>query len=447
MGAPPSAPLVLLANFEVEQQWGQGEFGLPTIGFAASDALVGRMDEFALLLGGPGDTVVLKEPPDPTYLDHLGKVGLTLPHVLVTGSTDPARSVTEEALRRPGVIAGLRTVAERGGVLVPHGASAAEERLAIATGLTLGTAAPPVCKKVNSKLYSRRLADRIGLRQPRGWACAALDDWDEALAGARRLLTDGRSVAVKDAYGVSGKGIVRIRDERHLSRLDAMTRRRLERHGAGSLNLVVEEWVAKSADLNYQFTLDRDGGTRFDFVKEAVTERGVHKGHRMPAPLTGAQGDTIRRTAGELGRALADDGYLGVVGVDAMVDPDGGLYPVVEINARLNMSTYQDRLQTELVGPERAALARHYPVRRTEPVSFAELAQALGDLLITSPHGEGLVVNNFATVNASLAVAEPGSAPEGRLYGLVVAADHARVAFLDGRIEARLRGHFGKGAR
>ena len=43
---------------------------------------------------------------------------------------------------------------------------------------------------------------------------------------------------------------------------------------------MVEEWVAKAADLNYQLTVGRDGGVEFNFVKEAVTDQGVHKGHR-----------------------------------------------------------------------------------------------------------------------------------------------------------------------
>src|SRR3712207_8488253 len=43
---------------------------------------------------------------------------------------------------------------------------------------------------------------------------------------------------------------------------------------------------------NYQFTIGRDGGHQFDFIKQAVTERGVHRGHIMPADL-----DPSARTA------------------------------------------------------------------------------------------------------------------------------------------------------
>jgi hypothetical protein len=182
---------------------------------------------------------------------------------------------------------------------------------------------------------------------------------------------------------------------------------RMNRAGAGRLGLVVEEWVPKVTDLNYQFTVGRS--VRFDFVKEAVTEHGTHKGHRMPARLTQAQHQELGVAAQRIGTALRADGYFGVVGVDAMVDPEGGLYPVIEINARNNMSTYQIRLQETVLGAGQSALARHYELRLDEPLPFGRLRDVLGDLLVDAPGGTGLLVNNFATVNAARAVTAPGT--------------------------------------
>ena len=127
---------------------------------------------------------------------------------------------------------------------------------------------------VNSKIYSRRVAQKLGLRQPVGYACDTLQAWSEAVAWARELLLAGRRVAVKDAYGVSGKGISVVSDGRRLDRLDRMTCGNVQRTG-GRPALVVEEWVAKTADLNYQFTVARDGRVRFDFVKEAVKNNPI----------------------------------------------------------------------------------------------------------------------------------------------------------------------------
>jgi Pre ATP-grasp domain/ATP-grasp domain len=438
--ADPSAPLIFVGNFEVENQWGHGEIGLPTFGFAASNLLVNRMDEFALLLAGPEDFVLLKGEPDPEYLASLASLGLELPTILVVSDPAPERTVTQDALADPSLIARLAGLGRSGAALFPHGVSEHEEHLAKSAGLTL--AAPPaeICKAVNSKVYSRRLADALSMRQPPGLGCTTGTDWAEAVAWARRRITAGARVGIKDAYGVSGKGIVIVNAETQLASLDRMVTTRLRRSGSDRLGLVVEEWVPKSADLNYQFTLGRDGQVSFDFVKEAVTENGVHKGHRIPARLDTRQQAEIVQAAWQLGAALAADGYFGVVGVDAMVDPGGCLYPVIEINARNNMSTYQVRIQDEVATTGQVILARHYQVRAVGQVPFSWLRDLLGDLLITSPGGTGLLVNNFATVSAVSSQAMPGqqAVADGRLYGLVIADDASALDHIDAEIARRL---------
>lgn len=438
LGVAATAPLVFLGNFEVERQWGIGEVGLPRLDFGWSNAIVNRLDEFALLLAGPGDVVVLKDAPDPDYLESLAGLGVALPSMLVVRDSQPEHTVTQDALNDAGVIGQLCDLAREGAAILPHGTSNDEEQLALASALMLATPPEPICKTVNSKVYSRRLADKLGLRQPAGRACDDIETWSDAVVWARSALRAGQQVAIKDAYGVSGKGIAIVRDERRLDQLDQMVRISARRSGAGRLGLVVEEWVAKAADLNYQFTLSRGGTVRFDFVKQAVTENGVHKGHLMPPPLTGHQEGELAGVADRLGAALAADGYFGVVGVDAMLDPDGGLYPVVEINARNNMSTYQVRIQGEILGPGQTMLARHYPLRLSQPLPFRQLRQIMNGLLLDRPGGTGVLVNAFATVNAAFTAAVPGGTTQGRLYAVVTGDDAATVDRLDAEMTRRL---------
>ncbi|ALC26223.1 ATP-grasp domain-containing protein [Streptomyces sp. CFMR 7] len=430
----PDTPLVLLGNFEVEEEWARDEPGLPRVAFTAGSAVVHRMDAFTLLLAGKNDHVVLKAAPDPDHLGHLEELGLDLPRVHTVSGGDPGQTVTRDALADPALQEALRTLGPDARI-VPHGTSVREEELSGLTGLPLGTPPAALCKAVNSKVYSRAVAEATGLRQATGWSCGNLTELDAAFEEARFLLRVGRRVVVKDAFGVSGKGISVLDDERRLDTLRRMIDRRAARSGDDRVVLVVEEWVDKTADLNYQFTLGRDGSVHFDFVKEAITEDGVHKGHRFPARLTTLQLDAVRHAVEVLGRRLAADGYFGVVGVDAMTDPQGGLYPVVEINARHNMSTYQTRLQERFLGPGSHALARHYPVRLRTPLTFGRLRSLLGELLFTGS-GSGLLVGNFATVNA--AATEDGTPYEGRLHGLLIGDSPRSLERTDEAITARL---------
>jgi D-alanine-D-alanine ligase-like ATP-grasp enzyme len=426
------ASLVFLGNFEVEEQWARGEHTLPRVSAAGGSAVVNHMDEFALLLAGPDDHVVLKAAPDADYLDYLTCLGIALPTVHVVAEQDPLRTVTEDALADPALLARLARLDAH---LTAHGVSEVEERLAGAAGLPLAAPDAATCKAVNSKVYSRRVADELGLRQPAGWACDTLEQLQRAFAEAAPLVERGEKVVVKEALGVSGKGIAVLESARRMDRLFRMIAKQVEKSGQPRIAFCVENWVAKKTDLNYQFTVGRDGGTRFDFAKELFTEGGVHKGHRMPARLSGAQTDELVATAELLGKRLAADGYFGVVGVDAMVDPDDGLYPVIEINARNNMSTYQVPAQERFVGAGQIALARHYPLRLTGELGFGAVRKALDGLVLEQRGGTGLLVNNFATVNAG---ARGDAAFDGRLYGIVVGTSDAEIAAVDAEITTRL---------
>jgi carbamoylphosphate synthase large subunit len=436
----PDTPLVLLGNFEVEDQWAQGEFGLPRLAVKASRAIANRMDELALLLGGADDYVVLKTAPDEAYVSYLRELKIALPTVLTPRTQDPQRTVTEDALADPGLAAELGQLTASQARLWPHGVSGPEEQLAELTGLALGTPTAAVCKKVNSKIYSRMVADEVGLRQPAGWPCRTMAELSAATEQGRAWLAQGRTVVVKDAYGVSGKGVMVVRDERTLDHVHRMIARRAARSGRDDVALVVEEWVAKDIDLNYQFTVGRDGGVRFDFVKEALTENGVHQGHRMPAALTAKQLAELHAAAQLLGSRLASDRYFGVVGVDALVDPDGGLYPVIEINARNNMSTYQERLRSIFIGAEATALAMQYPMQLRRPMSFSALRGLLDDLLFQPAGKTGLLINNFATVNADAHRPDRshGASFDGRLYGIVIADSREQATAVDREVRHRL---------
>ncbi|MFI0975846.1 ATP-grasp domain-containing protein [Streptomyces sp. NPDC021093] len=440
LAGAPDAPMVLLGNFEVENQWAENEPGLPRIAASATREMANRMDEFCLLLAGPQDHVVLKSAPDPDHLAHLEALGLELPRVLTPATQDPQLTVVEDVLADPVLCKELGALPGNP-ALWPHGVSEREEKLAELTGLRLALPSARVCKAVNGKTYSREVATTLGLRQPHGWVCRTVDDLANAVTEAGELLDRGETVVTKDSYGVSGKGLLVVSERASLERVARKIARRAERTGDDRVSMVVETWVAKQTDLNYQFTVGRDGSFTFDFVREAVTDSGVHKGHRIPARLDASQRAELEGAARAIGERLFADGYFGPVGVDAMVDPAGGLYPLVEINARNNMSTYQERVRDRCIPEGKVALATQYPVTLRGPLPFARLADLLEGLLLTPGAPAGLLVNNYATVNAAahrLRTDEGRHTFDGRLYAIAVADSDDRLAALDHQTAARL---------
>jgi hypothetical protein len=424
----PDARFVYLNNFEVERSWAEGEPKLPGAGIAFANATVNRMEELGVLLADPDDVVVLKAPIDPgyaEYLDRLGAAGRTL----TVDRNDPERSVTDDALESPRLLDALRALDDGRTYLMPLGISPAEERLAKETGLPLAGPTAQTCKAVNGKIFSRRLVEAEGLTAVPGAVCATVG---ELAAALRAHLVPGGRVVVKESLGVSGRGMVVLDSERRAERLLRM----VERRGADApANLVVERWIDQATDLNYQFIVSRRGEVRFHEVKAAVVDNGVHKGHRFPVDLTADQVDDLHEAAYRIGRVLFAEGYHGMVGVDAMLGRDGTLYPCLEINARFNMSTYQSRITERYIGPGRHAVAATIGLRPHRRHTFAEVADALGELLFIED--TGVLVNNFATLNAAARDAEglpaptegPGasgtSAFHGRIYAVCIADDAA----------------------
>ncbi|MBP2706799.1 ATP-grasp domain-containing protein [Microbispora sp. RL4-1S] len=443
----PATPLAFLCNFEVETQWARHHVGLPAPA-AAPTAVVQRMEELGILLAGPDDLIVVKNAPDEGYLRYLAEdLGVGLPAVLVPERTSEDRPTAEDLLNSPLALDRLSRLGRLGTRLIPMGTSESEEKLAVSAQVPLAVPDAATFERVNSKIYSRRVTEELGLPAVPGWCCETLGELRQALAEAAAV---PGSVVVKDAYGVSGKGLVVLDTPAKADRLLRLVERRAARTGDDRLALVVERWIDKRADLNYQITVDRRGGVRLDFVKQALTERGVHQGHLMPADLNAGQHALLRHAAAEVGGRLAADGFFGVAGIDAIVGADERVHPVLEINARFNMSTYQGGITELFHRPGDVALARHYPVRPAGPIGFDDLRRALGTLLSPAPGGR-VIVTCFGTVNAGAtntgavntgAADAGGDGPrhQGRLYTLLTAPDHDRLAALDGAVRAALAG-------
>ncbi|KJK56565.1 ATP-binding protein [Saccharothrix sp. ST-888] len=424
--------LVWLCNFEVENQWARDYPGLPAARVSTTAATVQRMEELGALLAEPADYLLLDRPLDEGYRRYVERLGLGVPTELVTRAPAGAGGTSQAVLDSPELLDRLRQLALDGARLMPMGNSLLEQRICELTGLPAAVPQPAVYERVNSKIYSRRLAAELGLREVPGFCCTTVAELRGAVGQG---LADGGPLIVKDAYGVSGKGLLVLDSAAKGERLLRMVDRRAQKNGDDAIHVVVERFLPKRFDLNYQFTIDRDGKTRLDFVKEAITAGGVHLGHVMPPDLSPAHLDELARAVDLLGARLHQDGFFGVVGVDALLGADDLLYPVLEINARLNMSSYQGRVTERFLRPGGTALAKHYPLRLTEPLPFERIADALGDLAREPAEGTGLVVTCFGTVNAQSGAGGPF---EGRLYTVLFAGDREQLGVLDDRVARSL---------
>lgn len=426
----PTARFVFLCNFEVEHTWARNYVGLPMPRLSSAPATVHRMEELGALLAGDGDVLLQSRPLDPGFRRYAAGLGFRLPDELVVPEGEPGAGTGERVLASQQVLDRLAALADGRTYLMPMGTSIIEQKISEATGLPLATPDADTMERVNGKIYGRRLVDELGIRPVPGDCCETVDELAAVVRGA---VAEGAPVIVKESYGVSGKGLIVLDTAAKAERLLRKAEQRAARTGSGTIHVVAERFLDKRCDLNYQFTIGRSGQVSFDFVKEALTAGGVHQGHVMPTLLSAAQLAELEETAQLLGARLHKDGVHGVIGVDAILGADGTLYPVLEINARLNMSSYQGAV-TERFLTSGAALAKHYTLELERPVDFAEIEAAVRP---PAPDGTsaGAVITCFGTVNAEADRRPPF---QGRLYTVLFAEHRDALAAVDDTVRAAL---------
>jgi Pre ATP-grasp domain/Carbamoyl-phosphate synthase L chain, ATP binding domain len=429
---------VWLNNFEAERFWApRHAVQLPKFSQPTDVAIVNRLEEMGLFLAQYPDVLILREPSDRAFLAYLSDLGFDLPIMLTVAPADKVTPISEAILADEAVRGKLSELAMEEGAcyLLPFAKTKMEEKISDQTGLeSLGPSAA-ICERVNSKIYSRKISNELGLRTIPGAECESIASLEGLFERFAAHLSERRSVVLKEAMGVSGKGLYVADTNAKLQQIIGLIKRKAKPED--EVAFVMEVWVDKLKDINYQIFISPSGETRLLALKEIVTRDGVHLGHRFPADLTAAQMACYEEAAEAVGARLFEDGFTGLAGIDSIIDREGAVYPVLEINARLNMSSYQLGLEW-LIDPRSCVLAKHYPLLLKRPLSFSDLKSSLGpDLFIPSRNNAGALIQNFATVNVNF---NPGDAApfKGRLYSLIVGRNFEEVVQIDQRISLKL---------
>jgi hypothetical protein len=426
--AGPDAKLIWITNFDAERFWAHpGSLRLPALSQASDAAIVNRLEEIALFLAERPDVVILRHASDPAFIDYIASLGLMPAQVLSSEAIDPFTPITQTILQNVELCDELARWAQKGGefYLLPYATTHLEEEVTGRTAIAGLGASAAVCRKVNSKIYSRKISRELGLNMVPGGECESIEDIE---AVYQELNKTSPVLVIKESMGVSGRGLYLIDSAAKMQSLLAMLIRR--RKPDSQVEFVFENWIDKARDINYQIFIAPSGQVRLWSMKEAVTRNGVHMGHRWPPLLTREQYECYQKAAEAIGARLYMDGFTGIAGIDSIIDRKGTVYPVLEINARFNMSTYELRLD-EMIEPEMEKVVKYYPLALNQPLDFRNLSSALGDDMFRAGSQSGIGVFCFATANCNF---RPGMAlpAKGRLYVFIAGRDAAHIEHLDG---------------
>jgi hypothetical protein len=334
---------VFLGTFEAETYWREADLArLPTLVDRDSSRVIEAMDEMLFAFCDPGDTVLTTKSMDDAHVDYLRDIDFDFERNCFDLALPDDGGRVDETEIAPTIFQRMlqERVAERIEAICPAGARL--EPFAVVPGTAevarrygLGGAFPPqdIVRAVNTKGYSLRMRDRLGIEN----VGTMVEDVASLLGRGSMLLQHG-PVLVKDDYGVSGKGNQRIETSRMLQRI---ARHLSAQVAAGKrVRLILEPYLRKSTDFSCQFRISDDGRVTVISVQELVNNGLAFGASCSPGPelLDRIEREGYFRLIEKIGSFMYQDGYYGDVCVDSMILDGGELAPVIEINARKSMS-------------------------------------------------------------------------------------------------------------
>jgi len=315
-----------ICNMDVTDEWNQNmtrKMKNPSEKF-----LVNALSEVNLLLGEENDYLVLNHPPNSEYIKDLKSYGFIIPHLLITGNDD---NILEYLLDNP---EWLQERLDGSAVLTCYGMSAKIMQLAKLHGLdTFCNSNWELHKRIDNKIFSRKLAEDLGFHVPQG---RIIRNAEEMLAAWHFIKASGyNQVIVKEPYGVSGRGLYIVKEEKELTKLI-----RLLRLSTNEQEFIAEGWIQRKEDFNYQIWIESDGKINFICLSKQFVKKIIYQGSEFTKDIPDEIFTKFVEYTQKIGKALFTMGFYGIVGIDAFIDEDNNIYPMIEMNVRLNFSTY-----------------------------------------------------------------------------------------------------------
>jgi hypothetical protein len=269
--------------------------------------------------------------------------------------------------------------------------------------------------KVNSKSFSSEIA-----RQYSELYSVVIRSSTELFTVGKKMLEVG-PILIKDSYGVSGKGILKVTSLNILSNIVSYFSQQERTNKI--IDFVVERLLPKERDFSCHLQIQNDGHVEIlniqQFQNRGFSFNSIENADANLLRLLYQKGyiDIIEN----VGNILYNEGYFGPVCVDSLMTYDGEIFPIIEINARKSMGTLNTHLNYFLKAFNASGFLTCIYLKVDKTISFREIFDiwSLNDLLFRKDKPYGIIPLSANTVDVNFK--SNNSYPcKGRIYLSVI---------------------------
>ena len=362
---------VWVYNIGADKSWIPKKAGVHKVNNHLEQKILNRQAELTLFLAKELDTVFLTKKPDEEFISDMRIFGISRPKINLLPE-DLSINFSQFLAESEVFQAELLKERKEDTIYVPYIVSEQDEKICAELGLHLWGGAASTAKRVNSKIIYRQISQELGLPTTEGFMCSSLQ---ELVDKYEQLIKKGyKHCVLKEPFGNSGKGVHFIKDERIFKNMLRLISFPEEQ---GSFQVLLEGWIEDKTDLNYQIEISPKGDVKLLIINEQIINQTAYKGTRFPARISKEQMDFINEATQAVGKRLYQEGYIGIMGVDAIVKKNGDIIPVLELNGRFNQSSFYIPIFLRLNEWKRQVIIKFYDIRTTEPLNYCSLKNHL----------------------------------------------------------------------
>jgi ATP-grasp domain len=390
------------SNIDWEQKVSEG-VRFPQIKSRASERIVEQMDQHQLFIASETDHVIVREKPDPQFVQYLEKNNWTLPNLIVGDYKEKLSMKSKK-------------------VLVPYLVDKEDEEF-LKPNTFIGPQAE-LALRLNNKVQMRQFLEEKGIRLTEGTICRSVE---EIIETYRHY--PGERLVIKLPFGSSGKGLFHIRQQKELDYFIKF----LNRRGIKEFEVSVEKWHDTQMSLNAQLLLWEGTVHILAITEQKVDSSGVYRGSDLTPNLSPGLLQNYHDLLKQVGTLLLEEGYQGVLGIDSIVETDGEIIPVIEVNARLTLVTYSLPLLKRFKSEgHQKVFSCFFDYKRNSPHTFDEVIHDLNKN-INPTHNRGFFVYGFHKYEVE------GESYTYRLFFILYGESISDIEEMQDRIDSCLR--------